>query len=40
VTFKKNSAAKAALEKMQGKEIQGRTLHVDFDSHKAKGSYK
>lgn len=40
VSFKKHTAAKTALEKMHGKEVLGRALHVDFDSAKAKASYK
>ena len=41
VVYKQNSAAKAALAKMNGKQVFGRALHVDFDAGgKAKGSYK
>lgn len=40
VTFKKHGAAKSALEKLQGKVVLGRALHIDFDSSKAKQSYK
>lgn len=41
VTFETNSSAKQALEKMNGKEIQGRFLKVDFDTKSApKSSYR
>ena len=44
VVFAENSAAKAALMKMNGKELKGhpgRSLKVDFDvKQSAKGSYK
>ena len=43
VVFKTHEGAKAALLKMNGKELNnfpGRCLKVDFDTKKAKGSYK
>ena len=40
VTFETHESAKQALVKMQGKEVKGRFLKVDFDSKgQAKSSY-
>ena len=41
ITYETHESAKKALEKMQGKEIHGRFLRVDYDSKEApKSSYK
>ena len=41
VTYETHESAKKALEKMQGKEIQGRFLKVDYDTkQEAKSSFK
>jgi RNA recognition motif-containing protein len=40
IEFKEHASAKAALQKMHGKMILGRPLHVDYDANKQKNSYK
>lgn len=39
VTFSEHDAAKKALLKLDGKEIEGRNIKVDYDVGKAKQSY-
>ena len=41
ITFETHDSAKQALEKMNGKEVQGRYIKVDFDTKSApKNSYR